>query len=30
VLGDLVDLADSVNAGSDGSGRSWRRDDLYD
>jgi len=30
VLGDLVDLADSVESGADGSGRSWRRDDLYD
>jgi plasmid stability protein len=30
VLGDLVDLANSTDAGVDGSGRSWRRDELYD
>ena len=30
VLGDLVDLANSVDSGSAGSGRSWRRDDLYE
>ena len=30
VLGDLVDLANSVDAGANGAGRSWQRDDLYD
>ncbi len=30
VLGDLVDLANGVDAGSDGSGRSWHREALYD
>ena len=30
VLGDLVDLANSLDTGRDGAGRSWRRDDLYD
>jgi plasmid stability protein len=29
-LGDLVDLANSVESGVDGAGRSWRRDELYD
>ena len=29
-LGDLVDLAESVESGADGSGRSWSRNDLYD
>lgn len=30
VLGDLVDLADSVETGGDAPGRSWHRIDLYD
>ena len=30
VLGGLVDLANDVDSGKDGSGRSWIRDDLYE
>ena len=30
VLGDLVDLANEVDAGGKASGRSWRREDLYE
>ncbi|MDJ0663188.1 MAG: hypothetical protein QNJ75_01430 [Acidimicrobiia bacterium] len=30
VLGDLVDLANSVDSGASGSGRSWHRNDLYE
>ena len=30
VLGDLVDLANEVDVGGEGSGRSWQRADLYE
>jgi hypothetical protein len=30
VLGDFVDLANSVDSGEEGSGRSWERADLYE
>jgi plasmid stability protein len=29
LLGDLVDLANTVDSGKDGSGREWTRDELY-
>lgn len=30
ILGDLVDLANSTVTGMDASGRSWKRQDLYE